>query len=558
MSAVPPLAPPSPSLGLSRRERLALAFVGLAVLLLVVGSPVLGWFRVIRMSAVFAGALLLIVGILRPWRHDGLPYRLSLWQPTRATIVLSALGIGLFLFWYSLTRFNSGQINAIDFTIYYDRPCYQTTLGRPLFVEVSDTPGFSYRSELADHAYWAMLPICSLYRIAPSPLWLHALSALAAALGSVFIFATLQHLGARGLVAAGAALAFVLNDNTARALNYGFHPELLYLLFIPWMIHAGLRGSRRSFLVAVLGCITLKEGAFLPLFGATLALALHQGRAMTWRDRGFFLVLPNVLGLANVAAFYGIVVPMLTGEPRPTYAHFWGNYGETPHLALLGMLSHPLRVAGDVLASGIGKVLAPFLMVLPLLGWRFTLGVLPIVVVYGASANDQVRDFGIYYSVVLIPFLTLGSAAGTLALLARQERLGMARARLLTAALLLGGAILVGGGHRGYSLRPWRSEIEALPDALAAFGDEPVVLIQSSLFPHAGYDERFKLLTPPTLHDPTHSRAVVVLAEQLSAYPFNAKTPDHDAHLSFLLAAPSLRPMPKGLHAVRVSSLAQE
>ena len=52
------------------------------------------------------------------------------------------------LFWYVLTRFQSGQINAIDFTIYYDRPCYQTVQGRPLFVEVSDTIGFSDRSEL--------------------------------------------------------------------------------------------------------------------------------------------------------------------------------------------------------------------------------------------------------------------------------------------------------------------------------------------------------------------------------------------------------------------------
>jgi hypothetical protein len=222
------------------------------------------------------------------------------------------------------------------------------------------------------------------------------------------------------------------------------------------------------------------------------------------------------------------------------------------------MLRDPLRVLGDVLGSGIYKVLAPFLMVLPIVGWRFTVGALPIVMIFGSSANDQVRDFGIYYSIILVPFFTLGAATGALTLLDRWRSLGIARARLVVAALLLGGAVLVGGTHRGYSLRSWKPEIAALPGALAPFANEPVVLIQSGLFPHAGYDGRFKLLTPETLHDPVHANAVVVLARRISAYPFNAKTPRHDRHLASLFAAPSIRPMPPGLHAVRVSALPAE
>jgi hypothetical protein len=55
-----------------------------------------------------------------------------------------------------------------------------------------------------------------------------------------------QCLGGGGLLSTATALAFVLNDNTARTLNYGCHPEVLYAWFIPWMIEAGLRGRRRS------------------------------------------------------------------------------------------------------------------------------------------------------------------------------------------------------------------------------------------------------------------------------------------------------------------------
>jgi hypothetical protein len=310
--------PELPTQGLSAGQRFGLGLTGVAVLLLVVPAPYFGWVPVIRLSAVVAGAIVLALAIVRPWRRDGLVFRLGLWQPSRrALAVLAAAGVAVFLFWYILTRFYAGQINAIDFTIYYDRPCYQTVAGNPLFVEVSDSPGHSYRSELADHAYWAMLPICSLYAIHPTPLWLHLIPALAVAGGAVFVLSILQFDSASAVSSRpAAALAFVINDNTARALNYGFHPEILYMLFIPWMISAGLRGARRSFLVAVLGCVMLKESAFLAVFGATVAIGLHAARAMSRGERFLFLVLPNVIGLANVG-----VLLRFRGRPHAYRRH---------------------------------------------------------------------------------------------------------------------------------------------------------------------------------------------------------------------------------------------
>ena len=52
----------------------------------------------------------------------------------------------------------------------------------------------------------------------------------------------------------------MLNDNTARTLNYGFHPEVLYAWFIPWMIEAGLGGATLPFLAATLASVLVKEG----------------------------------------------------------------------------------------------------------------------------------------------------------------------------------------------------------------------------------------------------------------------------------------------------------
>lgn len=467
------------------------------------------------------------------------------WRPTRRQVVTAAFVVGALLFWYVLTRFRSGQINAVDFTIYYDRPCYQTVHGRPLFVEVSDSLGHSARSELADHAYWGMLLVCAPYAVLPTPLWLHVLSAVAIVAGAVHVFRILMRLGAGGALAVATALVFVLNDNTARTLNYGFHPEVLYAWFIPWLIDAALSRARLSFVLAAIATVLVKEDAVLPLFAASLALALARFRDMGWKDRLLYLVFPPALALANLAVYYGRVVPLLTEDGRVAYAHFWGNWGQTPMAALLAMAQRPGRVLAGAMSRGFFRTLQPHLVALPFLGWRWALGVVPIVALYGASANDQVRAFGIYYAIVLVPFLVIAGSVGALTL-AQRLTANPAHARLGAAAVVLLGAVLVGSGSRGYSLRPWRSELAAVPEALQRLAGERVVLVQSGLFTHAGYDERFQLLTPETLSDRRNAGAVLLLAARIGAYPFGWN------ELAHFREWPAVQPMPGGLVAVRL------
>jgi len=532
------------------RTPVVLAAIGLAVVAVLIGAPLAGWPRVVRLPAILVPAVLVALAVVPRgyWRDS--PLLRPDWQPSRRRVWSAAVIVGGLLFWYVLTRFQAGEINAIDFTIYYDRPCYQTVHGRPLFVEISDTAGLSNRSELADHAYWGMLAVCAPYALYPSPLWLHALSVIAIVAGGVHVLRIAQRLGAGGALAIATAIAFVLNDNTARTLNYGFHPEVLYAWFIPWMIDAGLRGATLSFLAATFASVLVKEDACLPIFAATVALALHQLRTMTWPRRLVFLVLPNVIALASLGLYYSTVVPMLTGSSRPAYAHFWANYGPTPLSALAGMLTHPWQVVKSAATSGVFRTIQPHLF-LPLIGWRWALGTLPIVALYGASANEQVRAFAIYYAIVLMPFFVLGASTGALSL-ARRLLTHAGQAQLAAAVAVLLGPLLVGSGHRGYSLRPWRSETAAVKDALTQLGAEPKVLVQSGLFPHAGYDERFQLLTPETLADPRNAGAVLLLARRVGAYPFFAKEMDR------ISAFPSAGVLPGGLLAVRITPDATE
>ena len=527
--------------------RRPLLLLGLGALGVIVGAPLIGWPAVVRLSVVLIPLIVVAAALIRPWRATKADWdALASWAPSRRLVGIGAIAAGAILFWIVLTRFYSGEINAVDFTVYYDRPCYQTVHARPLFIETTDFDRFSFQSALGHHAYWAMLPLCTVYAIHPTPLWLLGLSVLAVVMGAVHLSRIVRRAGVPGIVAVAGALAFLLNDNTARTLQYGFHPEVLFAWFIPWLIDAGLARNRPSFMAAAVATILVKESAVMSLFAASVALALN-GRAAGRSDR-MWLVVPPALGLVNLIAYYVLVVPALAPAGDPAYAYFWASYGPTPLRALAGMAGDPLRVMRDVVSSAFfTKALPPHAALLPLIGWRWTIGLLPMVVIFSTSDDAQLREFGIYYSIPMVPFLAIGAASG--ALLVARRVADASHAPALAAAVVLGAAVIVGSGDRGYTLRPWRAEIAAVDDVVAALGNVPLVLVQSGLYPHAGYDTHVQLLTPERLKASHSQDRVLLLAPDVGAYPFAG----HE--LEALIGRPGAVRHPSGLVVIRAGGL---
>ncbi len=528
-----------------RSPLIAIALVEIAAFVLL---PLAGWPAVTRVSLVLLAGVLLGLALVRPWRcHLSQLATLAEWAPSSRTVWTAACVIGFVLFWFVLTRFRSGEINAVDFTVYYDRPAFQTLQGRPMFVETADDVLRAQQTYFSVHAHWAMLPLSLLYAIHATPLWLLAVSVIAVVAGAVNVLRIVQRMGAGGLVASASALAFVLNDNTARTLNYGFHVEVLYAWLIPWLINAAMAGHRTTFLVAAVACVAVKEDAFLLLCAVSVALALIRFKSMTRHDRVVYLIVPPAIALLNLGAYYGYLLPRLRPGGVPFYANYWASYGATPVRAIVGMLAAPWRVLTRTLTSSFfTRVLVPHLY-LPMVGWRWTLGIVPIVLLYGASDNEQMRSYGIYYAIVLVPFLVIGAAAGALAVTRRVWE-DQTRARLVASAAIVLGALLGGVTDAGYSLRPWKAEIAAVPSVLAQLAGEPVVLVQSGLYPHAGYESRIQLLTPDALTNPQNAGAAILLAPAISAWPVPKE------ELTSLARLAPIGAMPRGLLAVRLPS----
>ena len=491
-----------------------------AVLSVFVVLPLIGQPPVTRVAPILLGVGLILVLSRRPWKWSAAEWaRFEDWRPSNRVVLIAAVGVGIVLFWFVLTRFQSGQINAIDFTVYYDRPLFQTTLGRPLFVESADDSVRSHRTYFSVHAHWIMLPLAALYLVWASPLWLLALSVLAVVVGAVYTLRIIQQQGGGGVLACAGALAFVLNDNTARTLNYGFHVEVLYAWFIPWMIYSALTRRWKSFLIAALACVAVKEDAVLLMFAVAAALFLIRGRSLTGVER-LVIVAPVAAAAAHLVFYYEFLIPRLSPSGAPFYANYWANYGPTAMTAFLGMVRHPDQVLASTVTSGFTtQVIVPHLY-LPLIGWRWMLGIAPVIFLYGASANEQVRSFGVYYAIVLVPFLVLSATAGAQRVV-RWAVTNHRHAQTTAATLLLLGALIARISDAGYSLRPWKSEIADVPNLIGQFHNQDI-LAQSGLYPHAGYESRVQLLTKETLNDPRYASAILLLAPGVNAFPLTS------------------------------------
>ena len=145
---------------------------------------------------------------------------------------------------------------------------------------------------------------------------------------------------------------------------------------------------------------------------------------------------------------------------------------------------------------------------------------------------------------MLVPFLVLGAAAGALTI----ARLWYSRypRRSWLSAVVLVTAIVAGPG---YTVLPWKPEVASVPRAIELLADERIVLVQSGLYPHAGYEERVQLLTPRTLRNPANIGAAALISPRVSFYPFRRRT------MACLMELPVIAAMPEGLMAVRIVPL---
>lgn len=511
---------------LSRGLNAFLALPALLIVLFVATGPWrIAGRDVGRLSAVFTpAAQLVLLALVKPsWRRSLLRFlREREVRVSTRGLILATGAASLFLCRVVFGRWMSLDINAWDTSLFFDGPISETLAGRPLFC------AFLGKTALAFHGSFLLFAFVPLYALKASALWLLAAHAAAIAAAAAVSFLLFRRILLDDFAAALLATAFLLSSYTARIAQYAFHPEVFYLPALFLLLY-GYAARRPALLVAaVLLAVSIKEDAILPLGGFALAAAVFDRR---WRPAALALA----AGLATFLVGTRIVIPHYSGEPagRPWYWTYWAAFGQTPVSAAMGMLQHPVRLAGDMARSGLPHLIEPLLL-LPLAGYEWILAALPALVVYSASSNPQLSQFSIYYSAPVLPFLFAAAAQG-LRRVTQFFDAGPERDRFnlrLGALLLFAVCVFDGAGYR--LTRPDPARLEIGP-ALASLDGRPVS-VQGSLLPHAGYRRAMRVLQEDR---PPGPREAILLAPHTSPYPY---TQQHfDAFLGRLLADPRYR-----------------
>jgi len=453
------------------------------------------------LSVVFLAALLALAASpgWRAWTWEWLAAshpRLS-----RRGLALFVLAVAAALARIVLAKFAALEVNAWDFSLYFDRPVESVLHGRLLYSDLL------HGSTLGDDASFAMFAFVPLYAVAASPLWLvlAPAAAIAAAAGAAFLlFRDVFEDDAAALLLSS---AFVLHSATARAVQYVFHVEVFYPLAIFFSLWALRRKRPVAFAAGIALLLSLKEDALLPATVLALfALLLRADRrwiAASW-----------LAAAAVFATDYFVVLPRFSGggATRPWFSWYWAKYGPSPLSAMAGIAGHPFRAAADVARSGIAKLLEPLLF-LPLAGFEGFAATLPALVPYAVAQHGKLSRFSLYYPMPVLPFLFIAAGWG-LARLARRFR-DPRRAFRVGAALLFAACALDGAGYVLARPRPERREIgpllDRLPPATPAF-------LQGALLPRAGYATRFTVLDRDGgIPDGTHA---YLLDAGADPYPF--------------------------------------
>ena len=382
---------------------------------------------------------------------------------SRRWLGIAALAAAAFLARVVFARYRSLELSSWDTILFFHQPIAATVSGRPLFC---DYTGASY---LGIHGSYVLFAFTPLYALAASPFWLLAAQAAALAAGAAACFLVARRILGDDLAAAFLAGALLLNGHTARAAQYGFHVEAFYPLAI-FLLWLGLLARRPGLVAAgVLLAISVKEDSLLVLLGFAAVAALFHRRYR----------LAGAVAAAATASFLitsRLVVPHFAGgaADRPWYASYWSSWGLSLPQAALGMLRHPFALARALAHSGIPHLLEPLLF-LPLAGPEGLVAALPQLLPYGAADYRPLRDFAIYYSLPVLPFLFVGAAYGLTRLARTLPR------RRIGALLVMAVCALDGAGYTIPRANPAGGDIGP---ALAALGPRPV-RIQDTLYPHA-------------------------------------------------------------------------
>lgn len=273
---------------------------------------------------------------------------------------------------------------------------------------------------LSDHAALILYPISLLYRIYPSVHWLFAVQSLAVSLAAypVFRLALLARLTSSQATAVSAI--YLLYPVVFNACLFDFHPDVIALPAIFWMILAARSKWLAQFCVATAIVLSCKAVLSLTVAAMGLWLLLFE------RRRGYGAI-ALIAGIAWFLIATKLIIPAfsLDIESGLITRHIfrYGDLGSTYTEIAKNILTKPQLVLGKLFAP---STLEYFLLLLAPVAYLlsgiptaiakipklpsalfYLMPAIPVLAMNILSTQNSQRNLVQWYSLPIVPFIVL-------------------------------------------------------------------------------------------------------------------------------------------------------
>lgn len=301
------------------------------------------------------------------------------------------------------------QSAAFDLGI-FDQALYLISQGQTPFSSIT---GYHI---LADHAAFILYPLSLLYWIHPNIHWLFLVQAVSLSLACYPTFRLSQLAGlpqAQSLLISTIGLLYPVIFNTNL---FDFHPEVIALPAMLWMVLAARSRRMLTFCVALVITLSCKDALALTVAAMGLWMILIEGRS-----RYGFIAL--VGGIAWILIATQVVMPLFSPAEAASGSRYLARYTELGTSAtdiVLNVFKHPDKILGRIFSLATLEYMvllcAPVIYVFwsrsakPL--WQLIPAV-PILAmnILANSAQGAHRNLVHHYSLPILPFILLAIIA---------------------------------------------------------------------------------------------------------------------------------------------------
>ena len=307
----------------------------------------------------------------------------------------------LILFLSSSLRHELFQSSAWDLGI-FDQAVYLISQGKP---PISSFLRFHI---LGDHVALILYPISILYRIHSDVHWLLIVQALASSLGTYPLFKLAIFAGLTSTQSMVVGVVYLLYPAVFNINLFDFHPEVIALPSIFWMVLAARSRWLRQFCVALV--ITLSCKAVLSLTVAAMGLWLIMVEKRKW-----YGIIALASGIVWFVIATQVIIPAF-GSEASIVRHVvrYKDLGNSFSDILLNILTKPYLILGRIFSVGTLEysaiLFSPVIYIFATKNLRSLLQLIPAVPVLMMnilSSDNAQRDLVHQYSLPIIPFIFL-------------------------------------------------------------------------------------------------------------------------------------------------------